>query len=208
MEEENNGWINIADMMSALMMIFMFISVVFLYQLENEKEIYRIKLNEALQNEFKDDLKNWHATITDDNIFRFKAPFKIGKSNIPKSFTIILNDFFPRYIKLLSNNQFKNEIAEIRVEGHTSYGWNKSTSKKDIYLKNMDLSQARATKVLSYSYQLNDNIINKNRKWLEKYLRANGMSFSNCLYSDKGKTKTDPESSRRVEFKVVTKEHY
>ena len=43
-EEENNSWINIADIMSALMMIFMFIAIAFMYQLQNEKEIYRIKL--------------------------------------------------------------------------------------------------------------------------------------------------------------------
>ena len=207
-EQNNNSWLNIADMMSALMMIFMFIAVLFMYQLENEKEIYRVKLNKALNKEFKDDLKKWNAIITEDNIVRFKAPFKIGKSDIPKSFKKILDDFFPRYIKVLSSHKFKEEIAEIRVEGHTSNGWGDEKSSIKIYLNNMNLSQKRASKVLAYAYSLNNPIVNKNRAWLEKYLRANGMAFSNCLYYDKKKTKIDPKSSRRVEFKVLTKEHY
>lgn len=41
-----------------------------------------------------------------------------------------------------------------------------------------------------------------------KNLRANGMSFSNLLYKDDVKTIQDEDRSRRVEFKVVTKEHF
>ena len=59
MEEENNSWINIADIMSALMMMFMFISVSFLFKLQNEREIYRVELNQALHKEFDKDLKKW-----------------------------------------------------------------------------------------------------------------------------------------------------
>ena len=132
METSENNWINIADVMSALMMIFMFIAVAFLYQILNEKEIYKVDLNRALHEEFDKDLQRWQAVITDDNILRFNSPFKSGSDEIPKSYKKILSDFFPRYIKLLSSNEFKQEIAEIRVEGHTSYGWGDLSDEKSI----------------------------------------------------------------------------
>ena len=51
-ESNESQWINIADIMSALMMIFMFIAIAFLYQILNEKEIYKVQLNKALHKEF------------------------------------------------------------------------------------------------------------------------------------------------------------
>ena len=203
-----NNWLNIADIMSALMMVFMFIAVAFLYQLLNEKEIYKVELNKALHVEFDKDLKKWQAVITDDNIIRFNSPFQSGSDEIPISYGEILSAFFPRYIKLLSSREFKNEIAEIRVEGHTSYGWGDLKDEKSIYLNNMDLSQKRASNVLAYCYGLEDNFIKSNWHWLQKKLRANGMSYSNILYKTKAKKQQDANRSRRVEFKVAVKEQF
>ncbi|WP_121628755.1 OmpA family protein [Poseidonibacter antarcticus] len=206
MKENDTSWINIADVMSALMMIFMFIAIAFLYQILNEKEIYKVQLNKALHKEFDKDLEEWKAIITKDNIIRFDSPFSMGSDEIPQSFENILNEFFPRYIKLLSGRQFFKEIAEIRVEGHTSNGWGEA-SQKQSYIYNMNLSQKRASNVLTYCYNLEDSIISSNIKWLQKKLRANGMSSSNLLYQDENKTSQDELRSRRVEFKVLTKEH-
>ena len=206
METQESQWINIADIMSALMMIFMFIAIAFLYQLLEQKEIYRVELNKALHQEFDNDLQKWKATITSDNIMRFDSPFQVGKPDIPPSFENILNDFFPRYIKLLSSKKFKTEIDEIRVEGHTSNGWGK-VNQKNSYLYNMHLSQQRASNVLTYCYNINSKIIDTNLKWLQSNLRANGMSFAKLLYKDQSHTVPDQIRSRRVEFKVVTIEH-
>ena len=101
MRENDTSWVNIADVMSALMMIFMFIAIAFLYQILNEKEIYKVQLTKALHEEFDEDLKKWKAVITDDNIIRFDSPFSMGSDELPKSFEMILEEFFPRYIKLL-----------------------------------------------------------------------------------------------------------
>lgn len=91
---------------------------------------------------------------------------------------------------------YKDEILELRVEGHTSDTWKNSKSKEEIYLKNMQLSQDRAYRVLSYCYSLKDEEVVQNRIWLEKYFRANGMAYSQPREKDK---------ARRVEFKVVLK---
>lgn len=205
MEDSENNWINIADVMSALMMIFMFIAIAFLYQILNEKEIYKVSLNKALHKEFDKNLKSWKAIITEDNIIRFNAPFSIGGSKLPQEFSQILNDFFPRYITVLSNLKFKNEIDEIRVEGHTSNGWGDEVNQKRIYLNNMNLSQLRASNVLAYCYDLEDVTIQKNLAWLQRNLRANGMSYSKLIYKENSHVE-DKAQSRRVEFKVLTKE--
>lgn len=216
----NNEWINISDLMSGLMMIFLFIVVVFMIEIQSEqqaiKEIamtYRESqelLNIDLNKEFEKDLEKWGAEITEDNIFRFNSPevlFDTGKSEISYIFQDVLNDFFPRYIKLLSSDKYINDIDEIRIEGHTSYGWGSTTSREEIYLNNMKLSQDRANSVLTYCYNLKNNEIESNRKWLETKFRANGMSFSKPIYTNPEQQIQDNDRSRRVEFKVLTKAH-
>lgn len=118
----------------------------------------------------------------------------------------ILQDYFPRYIKILTDAKFKNEIDEIRVEGHTSNGWGTVANKKEIYLKNMYLSQERASNVLALCYGLEEPLVKDNVLWLEENLRANGMAFSKPLYQNDS-TEEDKARSRRVEFKVLTKKN-
>jgi len=152
-------------------------------------------LNEVLYSEFEDDLQIWGASITKDNTLVFNSPdvlFKVSKSDISNEFKTILEQFFPRYIKILTSKEFKDEIKEVRVEGHTSDNWNTSTSKKNIYLNNMRLSQDRAYEVLSYCYSLDDESLKPHRDWLERYFRANGMAYS----------KLKKEQTRRVEFSI------
>jgi len=212
----NKEWINISDMMSGLMMVFLFIAIAFMIQIQSEqqavKEIamtYRQSqqsLNKDLHKEFEKDLKKWGAEITKDNIFRFNSPdvlFKTGSSEISSQFKKILNDFFPRYIKILTSDKYKNEIDEIRVEGHTSNGWGASKSKENIYLNNNGLSQSRANNVLTYCYKNNSKIVVDNRRWLEQQFRANGMAFARLIYKQDGRQ--DYKKSRRVEFRVLTK---
>jgi outer membrane protein OmpA-like peptidoglycan-associated protein len=223
-------WMNISDMMSGLMMIFLFIAISFMIEVEEDKnraeklaEAYKIsqdsikeivvtyqesqeKLNQDLYREFEKDLNKWGAEITEDNIFRFNSPevlFKTGSSNISPVFKHILKDFFPRYVKLLTSQKYINEVDEIRIEGHTTNDWGKGTSYNQIYLKNMKLSQNRANKVLAYCYSLRKNIEPKNKRWLEEKFRANGMAFSKLIYKEHGTI--DYQKSKRVEFKVVTK---
>ncbi|MDQ7068668.1 MAG: OmpA family protein [Sulfurimonas sp.] len=205
----NNEWMSISDMMSGLMLIFLFIAIGFMIEVESEKETmkevaisYRdtkANLNEALYDEFENDLDIWNATIDTNNSIVFASTevlFGVSSSEINREFQKILADFFPRYIEILGKNEYKDEVLELRVEGHTSDTWKHSTSKEEIYLKNMQLSQNRAYNVLSYCYSLNDIIIKQNRPWLQKHLRANGMAFSKLKDNDR---------ARRVEFSVVLK---
>jgi chemotaxis protein MotB len=223
--KKSSEWMSISDMMSGLMLIFLFVAVAFMLNVEDDKtklkkakekitqialtyQKSKIELNKDLHNEFDKDLTKWNAEITKDNSIVFNSPevlFDTGKSEIKNRFKEILNEFFPRFVKILISPKYKNEIDEIRIEGHTSNVWLSAQNKKEVYLNNMRLSQDRANSVLNYVYLIDNPIITSNRNFLEKNLRANGMAYSKLKYLDNNKTKIDYIHSRRVEFKIKLK---
>jgi len=196
-------------MMSGLMLVFLFIAIGFMIEVQSQKdemknvaESYRdskANLNENLYEEFEQDLKKWDAEITKDNTIVFNSPnvlFGVNESEINHDFKTVLKEFFPRYLSIITSSQYKSEIKEIRVEGHTSKEWANEISKKKIYLNNMKLSQSRSYEVLSFCYALDANIVKENRVWLENNFRASGMAFSKLK---------EKSNSRRVEFTIVMK---
>jgi chemotaxis protein MotB len=192
----------LADMMSALMMVFMFISIAFLAQLEQSHMTFTKALNTALHAEFDQDLARWKAQITDNNVVRFHAPFSVGGTNIPEYFKGILKEFCPRYVKILVKDEYIDGIQEVKVEGHTSKGWNKYTSSENSFINNIELSQQRAVNVLSFCYLLEDSNISLKREWLEKYFHANGLASSSPIYVD---GHVSSNLSRRVDFMIIPK---
>jgi outer membrane protein OmpA-like peptidoglycan-associated protein len=204
--------------MSGLMLVFLFISISFMIQVQSDKDKMKdiaqsykdtkVNLNEYLHTELLKNMKKWDSSITKDNTIVFHSPevlFEVNKSAISEGFKAILDDFFPRYLKILISKKYKDNIKDMKVEGHTSNDWISSISKEKIYLKNMQLSQKRAYIVLSYCYSLDNDLVKQNRLWLEKYFRANGMAFAKLKYKDINSTIVDQKSSRRVEFSVQMK---
>lgn len=210
----NSEWMSISDMMAGLMMVFMFVAVVFMITMERENEAMRdialtyerskASLREELAAEFENDLHDWGAEILEDGTIRFREPdvlFDRSSARIKREFRTILDDFFPRYVAVLSSDQFRDEIDELRIEGHTSSIWRQTSTLEEAYLENVGLSQARSLSVLRYVYGL--PAIENERDWLTGVFRANGVSFAKRLYNETGVE--DLARSRRVEFRVVTK---
>lgn len=212
------------------MIIFLFISVSYMLEVGVEKVIAVQEKNKAekerenikniakqfedikysifydLANEFEDDLKQWNAGIDKETLsITFNEPdvfFNRGESEINDNFKKILNDFFPKYIKLLSNEKYKDYIEEIRIEGHTSSEWRNNEKGKltlESYFKNMELSQARTRSVLEYIMLLPS--LRKYRMFLIDKVTANGLSYSRRIIIN---GKEDLKKSRRVEFRVKT----
>lgn len=211
----SNEWISITDMMAGLMMVFMLIAIGFMWQVEEEKDAIsqiavaydrsKTKLNEALVDEFKTDLPRWGAEILADNTVRFKEPeilFAVNSASIKNGFQDILRDFFPRYVEILSRDEFREDVSEIRIEGHTSSDWGGAATREEAYIKNARLSQDRSFSVLDYVFNMSAKE-NVERDWLVAVLRANGLSFANPVLNADGSE--DSERSRRVEFRVLTK---
>ena len=210
---------SISDLMSGLMIIFLFIAVSFMSRVVDENiqikkqqetvenivttyEETKVSIYDDLYSEFKDDMKSWNMEIDKDGTIRFKEPdifFEKGKSDLKPEFEDMLDSFFPRYINLIYENH-KDKVEAIRIEGHTSSEWEENATKKESYFKNMELSQDRTRNVLEYI--MNIKSILKYEDWLIDKITANGMSYSKRVMNDDNTE--DKEASRRVEFKVIT----
>ena len=219
--DENPFSLSLGDLMAGLLLIFvLLLSFVMLNLTEevsrideiNEKllEIFteyvkkRENLYKDLKTEFEKDLPKWNAVLDREKLsVRFREPkvlFAQGKAEVQFAFKEILDNFFPRYIKILQHSDYINDIAEIRIEGHTSSEWSEIVSQQDTYILNMELSQDRTRSVLQYVLQI--PAISNNRKWIQQYLTANGLSSSKLIANPDGTQ--NREESRRVEFRVRT----
>ena len=215
-KQSDDYWIALSDVMTALMLLFLLISVVYMIKVNDSVKIPKIfkqttqGLSDKLNNEFDKDLHAWGAVIDKDLTIRFLQPdilFKVGSSNVSNEFKMILDDFFPRYLNILMSDEFIDNIEEIRIEGHTSSAWENATEKNEAYLKNMALSQERTRAVLEYiinSNKLNENQIN----WLKTHFRVIGFSSARLLDKNQqpvtNNSTEDPLKSQRVEFRVRT----
>lgn len=212
--DENPFSLSLGDLMAGLLLIFvLLLSFVMLDLMVKEKrqleiaENYR-NLQEALyqdlSREFEKDLEKWKADLQKESLaVRFREPdvlFDQGNVEVKTAFKEILNDFFPRYVGILKKPDYVEDIAEIRIEGHTSSEWSAEVSEEDAYFRNMELSQHRTRSVLQYVLQLPR--INEDRDWVKRYLTANGLSSSRLITFDDA-TENQVES-RRVEFRVRT----
>ncbi len=210
-KKEENSWISISDLMSGLMLVFLFIAVIYMQNIAKEKsQIKQIvvawketenQIYHALQEEFEKDLPVWKAEIDQTNlIFRFKSPeilFAPMSAELKPQFQMILNDFFPRYLKTLA--PFIENIEEVRIEGHTSSEW-KGSQTEEAYFKNMNLSQDRTQAV--WEYVMSQQQVNLYKHPIKQKITASGLSSSRIIQNTQGQE--DREKSRRVEFRVMT----
>jgi outer membrane protein OmpA-like peptidoglycan-associated protein len=223
MFRKSTPWASISDIMSGLMMVFLFISVSYAYivaeqskklqeqseqlieqnreitTLVSEWEDYNRLIYEDLNHEFADQLLAWNAEIEPDTLsIRFKNPellFKAGRSDISPQFEAILRDFWPRYIRVLK--EYDSVIREVRIEGHTSSEW-ATVTEEESYFRNMALSQSRTRAALQVCYGFTPTGL---LSWTRGNVTANGMSFSKLIFNEDGSE--NASQSRRVEFTVV-----
>ena len=212
--DAEDHWLSISDLMSGLMMIFLFIAISYMIHVNVQRERIReiavtysrlqTDLAADLKDEFRADLEAWDATIDAKTLaVRFRAPevlFEKGSDVIQEEFAAILADFFPRYIDILARQRYRGDIVEVRIEGHTSSEWSRTVRGDAAYFNNMQLSQDRTRSVLQYVMGL--EAMAPYKDWLQGHLTANGLSSSKLVYNEDGSE--NEEASRRVEFRVRT----
>lgn len=214
-KEDDEYWPSISDLMSGLMVIFLLIAVAYMHNVAQGQQKIRkiavtyheaqIALYDRLTEEFKDDLPKWKAVIDKETLaVRFFEPdilFQTGESHVTPRFQAILSDFFPRYLRIIFSDEFKNHVSEVRIEGHTSSEWStSSTTTEDAYFLNMQLSQARTIEVLKCCYTLHG--VESYREDMRRLVTANGLSSSKPILLSNGQE--DKKLSRRVEFRTRT----
>ena len=208
-QESGDHWLSVSDLMAGLMIVFLFIAIVFMMitQKENNKiknvalayQNNQVAIFEALEKEFKQDLAQWGATIDKETLaFNFQSPDVLFANNataLSEAYKEILNDFFPRYIQVLS--PYRDSLDEIRIEGHTSSAGLRGSTKAKAYFYNMQLSQGRTRAVLEYSYAL----MPSEAEWITENIAAVGFSSSRLI---KTNGIEDIALSRRVSFRAIT----
>ena len=118
--------------------------------------------------------------------------FESSESTLTGAGRRMIDKFLPVYLNVLLSSEYKDNVSEIIIEGHTdSVG---------SYMSNLELSQNRALAVASYV--LSDDykgISAEYKTYLRSIMTANGRSESNLIFDENGAE--DLDASRRVEFK-------
>ncbi len=216
---KQNVWLHVSDLMTGLMIIFLFIAVAYIRKVQQSANVLsdyvetKDRLHEKLVKEFAGDTAKWEMNIGKDLSMKFRNPttlFKSGSAEITPAFRSILDQFIPKYFNILLNDELRSNIQEVRIEGHTDDVPYPQLN-KDPYIANAILSQQRALSVLAYIRQMPFfiNIDKNKKKWLEHWITSNGLSFGRSLDKDGVETfvsnnSIDKEKSRRVEFKIIT----
>ena len=211
-QDTEEQWLSVSDLMSGLMIVFLFIAITYMRTVKQENTKMRevavayqenqVSIYDALMKEFKNDLSKWNAKIDQETLsFEFNSPdvlFDNGETSIINNFKAILEDFFPRYINQI--RPFRSSINEIRLEGHTSSSWGTTVSETDAYFNNMALSQGRTRSVLQYIYQLPN--ISHDQNWIKTNIAAVGFSSARPVINNS--LQEDSNASRRVTFRIIT----
>lgn len=216
---KHNVWMSVSDLMTGLMVIFLFVAVAYMIQVQDNQSVLteyvetKKDLHEKLVKEFAGDTARWVASIGTDLSMKFKNPevlFATGKFELTDSFKTILNEFIPKYLKILLNDSLNGKIKEIRIEGHTD-DVPAPQFHSDPYIANTMLSQLRAVSVLHHirlmpTYQ---QYTQEQKEKLEFWFTANGLSYGRALddngeYVYQSRHPINRDKSRRVEFRIVT----
>ena len=202
--ETEEHWISLSDVMAGLMMVFMLIAIVYMLKVQaiaKDLKLIEIELHKELENEFKEDFKKWNAVL-DVLTVRFREPrvlFEGGKDKLMFKFKRILNQFIPRYVKIISKKKYRDKISEVRIEGHTSSDYF-TLPLQEAYLENMTLSQGRAKNTLVYILKFIPEI-DEHKTWFRNLIAAIGLSSSRLVKLPDGSENV--KQSRRVEFKIL-----
>ena len=200
MSKKESFWIPYADLMTVLMVIYLFISLADMTLIENKqkekdeifKEYKQTKktIYKELDSTFKMNFKVWNVSIDSNDLsIKFNNPqvlFAQGSDIVNIDFQKILTIFFPKYLNVVLKEKYKDKISEIRIEGHTDTKPTGETN--DAYIDNIILSQKRSMQVLKYLRQLTTfkNLDEKKKLQLQYWLTANGLSYGRTL-DDKNK---------------------
>lgn len=132
---------------------------------------------------------------TGDIVLDSSLMFETGSSTLKAEGLAQLNRLIPVYLGVLLQDEYRDYVAEIIIEGHTD-----STGS---YEHNLELSQNRALNVAKYCLNMG-NLTQTQKTRLKSIITAQGRSFSDPVYDENGVE--DQERSRRVEIKFRLKD--
>ncbi len=126
--KKESYWIPLADLMTVLMVIFLFMAISYMIVIKNKQkdkdtiikdfQAAKVELLKELQVQFNEDFKTtkWNAVLDSNNLsIRFvdeRILFDYNKSELKEDFKKILADFLPRYLQIILKEKYADKIAE------------------------------------------------------------------------------------------------
>ena len=152
-----------------------------------------IELASALDDALSDVVESRGGQIDREGTISFSDAtlFPIGRADLTPEMRQFLDDLCYPWLNTLREQGF--EIREIRIEGHASPGWRGARNAQDAYLRNLELSQARARVVLEYCIDATWG--QDLGQWARERSVAIGFSSSQPVYEN---GEISLESSQRV----------
>lgn len=206
-EGDNNiFWTTMSDLLLGLAIIFMTLFVLAMTgfsQQELEQKKKQIEISKELIENLKE--ANIEAQVdktTGDVKISDMELFELGSANLSPKGKAYLSKLVPIYINtIFSKKELIGEIENIIIQGHTdSHTFSGIKNPNISYMKNMELSTARANAVANYVFQTNyDKQYNPK---LRKMLIVEGRSYSDPVLVN---GKEDYDKSRRVEMRLKVK---
>ncbi len=193
-EGEKPFWISYADLMTALMMLFLVVMAVSLFAITSRGDRHEDKISRCM-GEFEALTKKTDNTVKVDVTnrrvsFGERARFANKDYNLSRESAQRLQTFTPIVLRFADSTCGKELLKRVVVEGYTS--------KTGSYLLNLDLSLKRAHSVLCALFD--EPIPGKNALGDDEKLAIRKLFLVGGYSSNSGKG-TD-EESRRVELKL------
>ena len=197
-EAEKPFWISFADLMTALMVLFLVVMGVALLAVtknvterEKQEEQHRADIERILYR-FMEAAKRYDGIKVDKDRrvidFGDRARFAFGKSHLATGQESVLRQFVPEIINLANDDLGKRILKRIVVEGYTD--------KTGSYLSNLNLSLQRSQRVLCAMFaKTGTNLLpDEQKEQVRSLFLVGGYSFNAAKDTD--------EESRRVEMRL------
>lgn len=155
-EADANYWISFTDLMTTLLIMVLLFSITQIVATDRRNQeleeaiseiSVRTDIAKALTNEFENvdglyvDELTGVITLSEEALL-----FEGGKSTLTNNSKMFLDWFFPRYSKVLMNEEYSMFVKSIEIEGHTAIYADLD------HLGRVQLSLNRATSVYQYVY--------------------------------------------------------
>ena len=196
-EAEKPFWISFADLMTALMVLFLVAVTVALFAVTQkpdelaQKQAEREREIQKLLNEIADAAKEYPGIVVRGHSIDFnrRAYFENNKSELTAEQAAMLRSFVPKVLSKVRGPLGNKWVKRFVVEGFAS--------QSGTYIHNLNLSLQRSERVLcvllASSKLVPDALPDADRMLVRELFLVGGSSFNSLKKSD--------EESRRIELK-------
>jgi len=205
-EGERPFWISFADLMSALMVLFLVVMASTIVRLTNEQSAEKDKKQQA-----RDTLKKRFASLAqrnelefDTTTFRFNlrqlATFSDTTAVLSRTQADALRSIMPEFLDSLGDSLASREVVRVDIEGYASL---KGAENENFgYLGNLNLSLRRAEgflcELLDSTLTERPVLSNKHKRLIRQKFFVGGFSFNDAQQTD--------SLSRRIALRIILRQ--